>query len=178
MADNFLEKLSARLQPSAIQRCLMRAGLFLAGYELLKAEIQNKVKKYFVFPVCGNEPEDTRTYDSEVKILDKSEFRACCKWLHQAGAINETQLQAIFDIRELRNKVAHELPSFIIDESYEVPRGVLENMELIIALLGQFWGRIEVDTNPDFDSHEIDNHSIQSGTSILMELVINACADA
>lgn len=177
MSDDFLERLNARLQPNAIQRCLMRAGLFLTGYELLKAEIQDKVKGFFVFPVCEDEPEDTRDYDSKVKILDKSEFRACCKWLHQAGAINETQLQAIFDIRDLRNKVAHELPSFIIDQSYKIPRGVLENMELIIALLGQFWGRIEVDTNPDFDPQTIDDRNIRSGPSMLMELVINACTE-
>ena len=176
MTDDFLEKLNARLQRNAIQRCLMRAGLFLTGYELLKAEIQDKVKGFFVFPAFNNEPEDTREYDSKVKILDKSEFRACCKWLHQAGAINETQLQAVFDLRDLRNKVAHELPNFIIDQSYEIPRGVLESMEFIITILGQFWGRVEIDVNPDFDSQSIDDHDIRSGSSLLMELVINACA--
>lgn len=177
MSDDFLERLSARLQPNAIQRCLMRAGLFLTGYELLKAEVQDKVKEFFIFPAFENVSEDTGEYDSKVKVLDKSEFRACCKWLHQAGAINETQLQAVFDIRVLRNKVAHELPSFIIDQSYEIPRGVLESMELIITLLGQFWGRIEVDVNPDFDSQTIDDHGIRSGPSLLMKLVINACEE-
>lgn len=177
MSDDFVERLNARLQPNAIQRCLMRAGLFLTGYELLKAEIQDKVKGFFVIPAFNNEPEDTREYDSKVKILDKSEFRACCKWLHQNGAINETQLQAVFDIRDLRNRVAHELPNFIIDQNYEIPRGVLENIEFIITLLGQFWGRIEADIHPDLDSQPIDDHDIRSGSSLLMELVINACAE-
>ena len=177
MSDDFLEKLISRLQPNAIQRCLMRAGLFLTGYELLKSEIQGKVKALFVFPSSGSEAEDIRDYEAKVLILDKSEFRACCMWLLQAGAISDAQLQAIYDIRDLRNKIAHELPSFIIDQSYEIPRGVLENMELILSLLGQFWGRIEIDTNPDFDSQIIHDQDIHSGPSMLMGLVINACAE-
>lgn len=177
MSNDQLENLLARLQPNAIQRCLMKAGLFLAGYELLKAEIQDKVKDFFIFPASGDEAIDTRDYDKHVKTLDNSEFRACCKWLHQAGAIDYAQLQEVFSIKELRNKIAHELPHFIIDQAYEIPRGTLEKMEIIIALLGQFWGRIHIETNPEYDFQEIEDHEIRSGPSLLMELIINACAE-
>jgi hypothetical protein len=42
-----LENIRQKLQPSMIRSNLVRAGLFLTGWELLKAEIQDKVHGIF-----------------------------------------------------------------------------------------------------------------------------------
>jgi hypothetical protein len=44
-------------------------------------------------------------------------------------------------------------------------------------VLGVFWGSIEVDTNPDFDSREVDYDGIKSMPFLLMEY-LTTIADA
>jgi len=41
------QALLEKLAPEAIRRGLVRAGIFLAGWELLKAQIQDQVKSFY-----------------------------------------------------------------------------------------------------------------------------------
>ena len=43
----------------------------------------------------------------------------------------------------------------------------------IIQRLGQFWGQIDVDTNPQFDDQDVAPEDIRSGQSLLFDYVLS-----
>jgi hypothetical protein len=78
-------------------------------------------------------------------------------------------------MREHRNEIAHELPRMLVDSDHAgIDIALLQELRDIIAALGRFWGRIEVDTDPDLVGHEIADADIVSGVSLLMDHLVAA----
>jgi hypothetical protein len=72
----FVEALSKKLDPDAIQSNLVRAGLFLAGWEMLKSEIENKVRDFFSYGFDSNGPLYSPRYKTDVLSRHESQFQA------------------------------------------------------------------------------------------------------
>lgn len=153
---------------------MARAGLFIAGYELLKGEIVDRVRDFFVNGFDGDRPIRDSSYDTKVRALHKKEFEACLLWLAQSEALSEPQVQVVKAARAHRNDVAHELPRFLVDAAAQVDLDLLRELREVIASLGQFWGAIEVSMDPDFDGIEVDSAEIKSGVQLLMDHLIAA----
>jgi hypothetical protein len=65
--------------------------------------------------------------------------------------------------------VAHELAKYLVDPDFEIRIDLLTEAVGCIRSLKQFWGSIEVDSDPEFDGREILPEDIRSGTYVLME---------
>lgn len=169
-----LEACLKKLQPASVQASLIRAGLFLAGWELLRAEVQGKVKGFF--SIGFDEAGETYSTDYETRVLarHKSAFEASLLWLVEANALTVAQAECVRRIRTHRNVVAHELPTLLVDPGKEVDADLLREMQAVLGALGRFWGRIEVDISPDFDGVEVQDEGIQSGSMLLMQHMIDA----
>jgi hypothetical protein len=84
------------------------------------------------------------------------------------GAFSEADVQAAQAIREHRNALTHELPSFLIYPEAAIDLSLFLEANRLIAALGTFWGRILVDTDPQFDI-DMPDEDIQSGTMMMLQ---------
>jgi hypothetical protein len=174
VTDPKVAALLDKIEPGEVRRSLVRAGLFIAGYELLKGEIVDRVRQFFVQGFDEEGPTRDPSYETKVRALHKKEFEACLLWLAQCDALNHQQVQAVKAVRAHRNEMAHELPRFIVDVTAVVDVALLREMRDVIASLGRFWGAIEVSIDPDFDGVDVDSSESKSGVQLLMDHLISA----
>ncbi len=166
-----------KLEPDAIRSSLVRAGLFLAGWELLVGEIVDKVKDFYLmgFDATGELYEG---YEEKVlKLHRKSTLRASLIWLVKREALTLWQMERVYVLKDHRNDLAHELPKILLDPGHEVSTDLFKEVLDMISVLGRFWGGIEVDINPDFDGADVNRDEIVSGTMLLMGYIVQAAED-
>lgn len=175
MAD--IEALKHKLQPDEIRAGLMNAGLFLAGWELLKAEVVGRVRSFFVDEFTGTEFKPSGNYRTKVLSRHKSEFEASLLWLVDAGALSLEQADQVRAIHRHRHEVAHELPSLLVEPSRDINIQHLRNMEELLGVLGRFWGHLELDGDPAFDAICVDASEIKSGAMLLMAYLVDLSKD-
>jgi hypothetical protein len=104
----------------------------------------------------------------------ESVFEASLLWLIEAGALTEPQAATIRALRVYRNAIAHELPNMLLEPGHDVDLARIREMRDIIAALGRFWVRIDIDCDPQFDGQVIDDADIKSGVMVVMEMLIVA----
>jgi len=179
--EQALEALAKKLHPDTIRSNLVRAGLYLAGWEMLKSEMQNKVREFYTVDVGG--PYSARRYAEKVLALDSGKekgkiFRASLLWLVETAALTEAQAERIRQMLDHRNEIAHEMPKVLVDDGHAgVDVALLREMRDIIAALGVFWGRIEIDTDPDFVGRDVADEDIRSGVSLFMDHLVAAAEE-
>ena len=171
MDELSIRRITEKLEPQAIRSTMIRAGLYLAAFELLSAEVVDKVKAFFVMGFDQHGYTYSPDYATKVLSLDRNIYNASCKWLVTVEAVTTEQATELQAIRVHRNLIAHELPKLLIDPSIHLNPWLLERCRFYIGLLGRFWGGIEADTNPDFAGAAIDYKAIKSGTSLLMDYI-------
>lgn len=151
-----------KLRLENVQLNLVRAALFLAGWEMLCSEIIAKTGEFFLtgFDTNGF----TYSADRPPETLAGS-----LNWLVEMEALDACQAERVQEIRRVRNEIAHELPRLLVDAEREVDLEKLTWMNEILSTIGRFFGRIEVETSGDLDPETIDFESIKSGAMLLME---------
>jgi hypothetical protein len=172
-------RLLDKLSPSSVRTTLLKAGTFLVVYELIKYEVVEKVHDFLV-PDRGAAGDEGRERQYEVEVLSKvptSRYRASCRWLVESGALDHRQVAALEAVYEQRKEIAHELPKLVVDPEFDVRMDLLNDAVECLSALGQFWGSIELDSDPAFDDRDIDPAQIKSGAYIvaqyLMEILDN-----
>ncbi len=164
------------LSPELTKSALMAAAIYLIAYELLKSSIIEEIEKFYFVAAGYENAAMQRQYAGEVLSLDKSIFLASCKWLHKVEAITTEDIQTIVSLRELRNKIAHQLPEFLVDDDINITVSDLEKMQEILAKVDSWWIReVELAANPDFvhlDHEEIETLEVYSGPMIVVSHLI------
>ena len=106
------DALHHKLAPPTVRAALLRAGMFLTGWELLKGEIQHGVRQFFVVGSDQSDPRIDPRYERDVLARHQHPFEASLLWLVDHGALSEAQAARVRELRTHRNEVAHELPSY------------------------------------------------------------------
>jgi hypothetical protein len=177
--DQAFDALLKKLAPDVIRSNLVRAGLFLAGWEFLKSEIEKKVREFYMVDLDPG-PISAQRYATKVLALDSGPekgkvFRASMQWLVDGGALTEIQVARIREMRQRRNEIAHELPKILVNAEHPgIDVALVRELRDIIAALGRFWGRIEIDTDEELAGRDIADADIISGLSLLMEHLVAA----
>lgn len=170
------EQLLEKISPENIRRNLVRAGLLLAGWEVLKKEVEDQLRDFYMLGLKAD-PLAQAAYETSVLSRHKWPFEASLLWLIESGALDEKQAQQVRDLRNYRNEVAHEIPKFMIEFGCDANIERIREARDLIVILGRFWGRISVDVNPDFDADAVNDEDIHSGMSMLMNLLVGAAED-
>lgn len=168
-----MEEQWAKLQPERLRVNLVRAGLFLAGWEMLKGEVQMQVRGFFLVGFDENGFTYSNDYTTRVLSRHKSAFEASLLWLVEAEALTEAQAGQVRRLRDYRNEVAHELPKLLLESAHDLDVERIREMRELLAVLGLFWGRITVDTDPDFDGQQIADDDIRSMVSVFMDHLVD-----
>lgn len=169
-----VDRLLRKVQPEALRRNLVRAGLFLAGWEMLKGEVVERVRGFFLTGFDEKGLIYSEAYARCVLSKHQSVFEASILWLVETGALTEAQATQVRDLRVFRNEVAHELPQLLLQPGRDIDADRIHQMKDLIGALGRFWGRNELDVNPEFDATEVRDTAITSGVMLLMDLLVDA----
>ncbi len=83
------------LDPQKLKRYLIEASIFITAYELLKEEIVDRPKSFFIYE--GEDQSKKRVeYNKKVKTLHKKDtFIASYLWLRNQGAITSQDVELI-----------------------------------------------------------------------------------
>lgn len=169
------------LDPEYTKSRLIRAGLFLLAYEFLKASIIDGIKDFYCTGFDKRRTGDPWIYSSEyeTRVLSKSKhiFEASLLWFQEMNVINDEDVAKLQDLREYRNMVAHQIPAFLFDEDRDIQDEMLDRAATYLRKIDNFWGQIDVATDPDFANKEVDYEGIVSIRTLALKYIIDICRE-
>lgn len=171
------QELPEQLQPTTIKSNLIRASLFLTAFQILKAEIVERVRDFYLVDFDEAGLTYSKDYEAKVLSLDRHKFEASCQWLVSNEALTSEEVDDIQEIRETRNRIAHNLSNLMFRPGFEVDVRLLNRTRRYVVKLGTFWGGIEVSTDPDLYDQEVDYDGIRSVSSILLDYIIQVSSE-
>lgn len=154
---------------------LILISLFIAVYENFKSTIIENVK-YFYWSGYENGKEQFEYYERDVlnKVKSKKnrQIKATLQWLKEAGAITEGDEENFIIITDMRNSLAHNMSTTLLE-------GLPANFsELYVNMLGLFektvkWWicEIEIPTNQDFTHEQYQDICWEEVTSVNLEFL-------
>jgi hypothetical protein len=176
--DDALRSFAKMSSPVVLQQNLIVAGLYLVGYELLKGTVIDRLRGFYSGAGIDGAP-DERHAEKVVALCPKDLFRASCLWFLEQGAINDADVAEIEAIRDHRNALAHELPSFIADADRQLEASRLERIRSLVAKIDLWWVReIEIPLNPDFDGRDIPDDEIGLPLVAFFDMVLTTALQA
>jgi len=146
------------------------------AYEMFKDEIVNSVQGFFTMDFVGEDRVYFPDYQTDVLDRHKSEFQACLLWLVEMHVFNSAQVEEISEIREHRNKIAHELLDFLFNPAAQIDLALFDRLRFYLRIVDRFFGQIQVDANSDFDGKDVDPGEIKSITSVFLDIVCQSVA--
>ena len=168
-----MQKLSA----DSLFANLVQTSLFLTTFEILKAEIVDHTKGFFMVGFDDSGDLYSNEYETCVLSRDTDKYKAGCLWLVEVGGLKYEDVQIAMDVRKYRNFLAHEIPKLLLEPEISFDSDKFIQAYRLIGELGQFWGSISVDTNPDFDGVDVDYSQIKSGSMIMMDYILGVLAE-
>ncbi len=168
--DDFLDK-------DVIRKKLINASLYLMAYELLKISIVDGVRDFFISGINAEGFIYADEYKNRVLPRAKHVFEASLFFLVEVGAITDGEMAQIQELREYRNKLAHDIPTTVYESERAFDDGKLELAGYFLNKIDNFWGRVEVDTDPDVDRNGIDYDGITSVRSAIFRYIAKIVKD-
>ena len=107
---DYEDRLISRLQPEEVIGNMLRVGVALTLYELLKSQVLDRVRDFYWtgFDETGFLYDD-KAFDRDVRSLDSgSVYRASLLWLKTHGAIDSNDVDVVNRMHKYRQKLAHE----------------------------------------------------------------------
>jgi hypothetical protein len=173
--------LADRLQPEAIRANLLMVSLFLFTYEALMDAIVEQTRGFYSTEWDAERRElvPNERYRTQVLSLAKGPLDSSCRWLMAGGALCEDDLRAVHAAKELRNRVAHELPEVLLDGGVAFGPALWDLWALIRKVDQWFIREIHVPCDPDFDhltEQELSEADVHSFRMSMLQLVTEAVA--
>lgn len=161
--EKFLDVESLRLS-------LTIGSVYLTAYELLLDCLVERLKSFYA---SGWNREDGvligPRYQEQVMVRHKLPYLASADWFRENGALDEADVDALKQIREHRNFVAHNIPRIVMEAGVEVDVALLGEIVRLVAKLDRWWLKhVEVPSNPDFDDVEVSDESLDQAFSMRM----------
>ncbi|MGA7501591.1 MAG: hypothetical protein WBX00_33080 [Isosphaeraceae bacterium] len=165
------------LNPEVLRSNLITASLFLAAYETLKTSIIDRIRAFFTHDFDENGMIVGEGYRTKVLSLDKSPLRASLLWLKEMSAIDDFDIARIDEIREHRNALAHELPTYIATGDADVNIQLLVAIVTLVTKIDRWWIReVDIPIDPDYDGREVADGDIHSGNMIFLQMMLQIAA--
>ncbi|MCC6574229.1 MAG: hypothetical protein IT462_10600 [Planctomycetes bacterium] len=164
------------LDPDVLKPKVMLAGVYLSTFDLLQAAIEDRLKDFFT---NGWTDKDGFIVDEEyttaVLKRNRSPLHASLDWLRENGVIEDADLKTYDRIKDTRNKLAHEMFSFLAGGTL-LPEllGRLGEASNLLKKIERWWiVNVEVPTNPSHDGQEIRDEDVVSMSEVLMKALMD-----
>lgn len=157
---------------SDVARNLVYAGLFLLGLELIGDLMVRRVR-FFYDRVTHGLGMPFTTYEQDVLSRNKDVFKASVLWLRDhLEAISSEQAMDILAVRTRRNALAHELAAEIVALDPAFNEDLLVRARNALFALSNFWVRIEIGVDPEFQDIGIEWDEVHGEDLSLLDAVI------
>ena len=162
------------LNPDLLKQNFVRAGLYLAAFELLKQSLVDRPRTFFLDGYEGGKEIISPEYQEKVLSLSKHKYHASALWWQQMGAIDSSDVAKLAEIREHRDLIAHEMPRLIgtIEDSIRVD--LLHSTAELLAKIDNWWiVNFELAIDPDAADHtEEELRGAASMSSLFLSLML------
>lgn len=165
--------------PKEIKSNLINASLFLAYYEILKNTIVNRIEE-FLNDYDFNKGKIVTSDDYKEQIIKprynekENIFLSSCDWLVSHAAITSDDKSLIIQIKEERNRIAHNIPKYLFESNYCIKKEFFSQIKDLILKIEKWWIiEYEITLNPNIDLQTIDINSIVPGKDITLTYIFN-----
>jgi hypothetical protein len=158
-------------EPAKIRATLTECGLFLAAWEMLKQSVVDKLRTFYSFDFKARKFVPGKEYHNEVVVLRKHILDASLQWLVNSGAITADDVAVVHAIREHRNDIAHDLPTYALSWGKRVDSNLLVAARRLVHEIDNFWARAEFEGDPDVPP-DTDFTSATSLKAVLLDHMI------
>lgn len=153
------------LDPDILRPRLISGSIYIAGFELLKNSIIDRIRSFLCPEFDVNGDISDAEYQSDVLRRNPSTLYASLDWLKDMGAINDEDIETFERVKTCRNHLTHRLFKFLAGDG--LPSDFERCFSEMVALLHKIevWWlvNVEIPTNPDFDGEDIDEDGIRPG---------------
>lgn len=161
------------LTPEITHERLISSSIFITAFELLKESIIGRIKDFYSDGLPSDENVVSEEYKERVLSKNKSTLYAPLAWLTESEVIDEADLDTFEQLKGIRNKLAHELPSHVLGVSEFSISGHLEKALFLLRKIEVWWVvNFELAINPDYDDQEIDEEGIVPGPVLMMQIML------
>ncbi len=167
------------LNPDVLRPNLIIAALYIAAFELLKSEIVERIKGFYVTGFDNNVEKDDgwivdSEYQTQVLSRNRSKVYASLDWLKESQAIDDRDITVFERAKKCRNDVAHRINQMLSKGLPTDLPGCFADIAALVDKIGRWWiVNVEIPTNPDFDGEEIDEAGIVPGSTMGLRLLID-----
>jgi hypothetical protein len=166
------------MTPELLRANLIRCSIYLTAFELLQQALIEQPLAFFAYDFTAEgEPVMSTAYREHVLSLSKYSYEASARWFQKMGALTAGDVDRLTEIREHRNRVAHDVPKIIMTVGADVNPFLLKSIAELTAKIDRWWIReIEVPLNSNFDHVELDEQAFReavSGRMVVMDLLIS-----
>lgn len=162
------------LNPENLRSSLISSSIYITAYETCKESILDKLKSFYSDYWDKDGPHPGKAYETEVLARSKSPLQGTLLWFKARGAITQTDIEVFSRARELRNRVAHDLPKFLSEPSHEIDQNTFQGLLEVTHKIGVWWViNVEVATDPDYDGEKVDASEVQTGTILMIHMMMD-----
>ena len=98
----------------------------------------------------------------------------CARWLQGNGVISDEELASVEQIRDHRNRLAHEMPKFLFQSGHDVDIDLLIRTREVLRKFDLFWFRTDIHFNlttlDEIDTSQIPDEEVFSGRDAFLDM--------
>lgn len=170
------------LNPDRLRERLVHIGFFLFAYELLKDLAISQLRSFYSngFSVKNGKMVEhlSDEYQTKVLSLAKYEFEASLRWYAAGDVISDADVTDILSFIDYRNRLAHEPHKLVLPNSPIYQESAVRRLRAYHRRIGQFWGQVAIDTDPEFDGKDVSSDGVAMLSSVLLDLMAASLADS
>ena len=169
------EKWKNFLNPAILKPNLIIYSIFITVFEILKQQVVERIKYFYVDGFIGNKLIINENYNKEVLSRHKKTLYASLDWHLEKGIISKEDIELFHELRKQRNKLAHEMTTVIFEGNND---SIIVNLERMINLLKkiELWWivNVEIPTDPNIntDIDDMDIEHIIPGSIMIIQLLL------
>ena len=157
------------LNPDVLRPNLISASIYIAGFEILKDAIIDRIKEVYTL---GGLPEDDEKYRSEVLSSNPSRVYSSLHWLKENRVIDDNDAEIFEKVKQCRNDLSHRLAKMLTGGlPDDLPTRFAEMVALLDKIERWWIVNVEIATDPQFDDKEVDESGILPGRVIAMQVM-------
>ena len=160
------------LNPQVLRQNLISASIFISAYELCRTYIIDQPREFFTDFWKPEEERLSPEYKEDVLSLARSPLEASLLWFKSMDAVDDCDIEKFNRARQLRNKLAHDLPKYISESGCEIESSAFEGLIEVTHKIGAWWMlNFELPINPEFKGKEIDESGIRVGAVLMIKMM-------
>jgi hypothetical protein len=163
------------LNPSELRSSLILVALYVLAFESFRDGAIDHVHSLYWCGVDENGHKyDEGEYRAKILSRHRSEFQACLLWYQEVGALTADDLASIDTLRQIRNRLVHELPALLGTTGLAPDLSTFQELLRIFRKL-EVWNvlNLELEVDDEWRNKDIPEDEIVPGRILMMQMLLD-----